>query len=108
MRLYPRADQTTIDDPEWGHFDAGPDGAFDLPEELAEQLRRFHVNKQPLWETDIERQNRLAAEELERRRDPMTLLAAVEQLVAAAATVQPEPSPTPAKRARKAASPAAE
>jgi len=103
MRLYPRAGQTAIDDPEYGHFDAGPDGGFDLPEDLAERLRRFHVDKAPVWETDIERQARLLNEELERRKDPATLLAAVEQLVAAAAQTAPtEPAPAKSRTAKKA------
>jgi len=84
MRLYPRAGQTAIDDPEHGHFDAGPDGGFDLPEPLGERLRRFHVDRAPMWETDIERQSRLISEELERRKDPATLLEAVEQIMRAA------------------------
>lgn len=95
MRLYSRAGATSLDDPEYGHFDAGADGGFDLPEELGERLHRFHVGKEPLWETDIERQHRLMQEELERRKDPATLLDAVQQLVAAAKAVTPEPAPVP-------------
>lgn len=108
MRLYSRTGATALDDPDYGHFDAGPNGEFDLPEDFAERLRRFHVGRQPLWETDIERQHRLINEELERRKDPATLLAAVEQLVSAAkaTTAEPAAEPSPAKpaRARKATS----
>lgn len=99
MRLYPRQGQTSIDHPEYGHFDANTDGSFDLPEDAAEQLRRFHVGGQPLWETDIERQNRLYHEELERRRDPATLMDAVQQLVNAAQAV-PAPAAVPAPPAQ--------
>lgn len=89
MRLYTRTGATTVDHPEYGHFDVDPDGWVDLPEELAEQLHRFHMAGKPMWETDLERQNRLVSEELERRKDPATLLSAVEQLVKAAGQVGP-------------------
>jgi hypothetical protein len=94
MRLYTRTGATTLDDPEFGHFDASPDGAFDLPEELSDRLNGFHVGGRPMWESDIERQRRLVSEEMERRKDPATLLAAVEQIMKAAqATVVPTPEP---------------
>lgn len=83
MRLYSRTGQTVLNDPEYGTFEPGPDGGFDLPEDLAERQRRFHVDKQPLWETDIGRQERLIAEEMERRKDPLTMLKLMEQMVAA-------------------------
>lgn len=107
MRLYTRTGATALDDARFGHFDAGPDGCFDVPEEFGEELRRFHLGGRAAWETDIERQHRLMAEELERRKDPATLLAAVEQIVAAAAAVTPSSPPAAAKtaKARKAADP---
>lgn len=101
MRLYTRTGATTLDDAQYGHFDAGPDGCFDVPEEFGEQMRRFHFGGRPAWETDIERQHRLMTEELERRKDPATLLQAVEQLVAAAAAAAPAPV-TKTSRGRKA------
>jgi hypothetical protein len=101
MRLYTRTGATTLDDPEYGHFDASPDGAFDLPEELSDRLNGFHVGGRPMWESDIERQRRLVSEEMERRKDPATLLAAVEQIMMAAkatvvSAVEPVPTPAPA------------
>lgn len=105
MRLYTRTGATTVDDPEYGHFDANPDGGFDLPEELAERLHAFHAAGQRLWENDIERQNRLIAEELERRKDPATLLSVVEQLMQAAQVAQA--TATPAKAETEADAPAA-
>lgn len=96
MRLYSRTGATALDDPEYGHFEAGPSGGFDFPDELSDRLHSFHVAGRPLWETDVERQHRLIAEEAARRQDPATLLAAVEQLVSAAkATAEPEPEPEP-------------
>ncbi|MGW2371667.1 hypothetical protein [Kitasatospora sp. NPDC001683] len=83
MRLYSRTGATALDDPRHGRIEADPShGGFDLPEELAEELRGF-----PAWETDVERQQRLVIEEIERRKDPATLLDAVQQLVQAAQTV---------------------
>jgi len=110
MRLYSRTGQTVLTDAEYGTFEAGPDGGFDLPEDLALREHAFHVGGRPLWETDVERQYRLAAEELDRRRDPATLMNAVQQLVNAAASVTPQaPTETPASkpaRDRKTAAPA--
>lgn len=113
MRLYTRTGATALNDPEFGHFEADEQGGFDLPEDLALRLHSFHVNKQPMWETDIERQHRTKSEDLERRKDPSTLLDAVEQILSVAATAtahvaKSEPAttaPAPAKttRARKAA-----
>jgi hypothetical protein len=89
MRLYSRTGATAVDHPEHGHFEAADDGGFDFPDELSDALHRYHVHGRPAWETAIERQNRLIDEELERRKDPATLLSAVEQLVAAASAVKP-------------------
>lgn len=108
MRLYPRAGQTAL-----AHagqtYTAGGDGGFDLPEYVALEVHAFHANGKPLWETDIERQHRLIAEEAERRKDPATLLDAVNQLVAAAQATVPPPPAAPPKtpRARSKSTPAA-
>lgn len=103
MRLYTRTGAIALDDTEYGHFDADSDGGFDFPDDLSDRLHRFAVRGRAAWETDVERQNRLIGEELERRKDPATLLEAVQQLVKAAKTVaEPEPAkPAPAKRATK-------
>lgn len=100
MRLYTRTGATALDHPTYGHFDADEQGGFNFPNELSDQLHGFAVAGRPLWETDIERQNRLIAEEMERRRDPATLMAAVQQLVdAAQSTKAPtEPPATPVRR----------
>ncbi|GAA2732316.1 hypothetical protein [Streptomyces nogalater] len=106
MRLYSRMGVTALDDPEYGNFQADETGAFDFPDGVSDRLHGFHYRGRPMWETDIERQNRLINEELERRKDPSTLLSAVEQLVkaasATAALTQPaapaEPAPAPAKK----------
>jgi hypothetical protein len=108
MRLYSRTGATALDDSRHGRIEADPGhGGFDLPEELAEELRGF-----PAWETDVERQQRLVLEEMERRKDPATLLDAVQQLVQAAQTVNAakqasdadETTPARASRARKTSS----
>jgi hypothetical protein len=107
VRLYSRKGDHTISHADYGQFTAGEDGGFDLPEDLGRQLARF-----PEWETDIDRQHRLGAEEVARRADPATLLGAVEQLVAAAQATQvappaPAPAPTGPKTTRARAKTAA-
>lgn len=104
MRLYSLMGTVALDDPEHGTFNADETGAFDFPEEVADRLHAFHFRGKPMWETEIERQQRLIGEELERRKDPATLLSAVEQLVKAASaagstefTLAPPPvEPVPA------------
>lgn len=114
MRLYTRTGATALDDPEYGHYEADEQGGFTFPDDLSDRLHRFHIGGQPAWETDIERQQRLMDEELERRKDPATLLSVVEQLMQAAQSQQ-APAAAPAKgapepvakapRARKRAAP---
>lgn len=84
MRLYSRTGVTRLDDPEHGTFDVDEAGGFNFPDEVSDRLHAFHMGGKPLWETDIERQRRLISEEMDRRKDPSTLLSAVEQLVKAA------------------------
>lgn len=95
MRLYTRTGAVALDDPDFGHFDAHPDGGFDFPDELSDRLHSFAVGGRPAWETDVERQRRLIAEELERRKDPASLLDAVQKLVAAAQASDQPPRPVP-------------
>ena len=108
MRLFSRDGATAVDDA-GVHYTPAADGGFDFPEDLGERMHAAHLAGKPLWEDSIERQQRLIAEEAARRADPATLLAAVEQLVAAAGATRPaEPAPVkaavkpaPAKTAAK-------
>jgi hypothetical protein len=84
MRLYTRTGAVALDDPEYGTFHADENGGFDFPDEVSDRLHSFHHRGEPMWETDTERQRRQVVEEMERRKDPATLLSAVEQLVRAA------------------------
>lgn len=84
MRIYSRRGAVAIDDPEYGRFEAEPDGGFDLPDDLSDKLVRFHQRGIPLWETEIDRGQRVTSEDLERRRDPANLLDAVQQILSAA------------------------
>ena len=126
MRLYTRTGAVALTDPATGRiYEADDQGGFDFPDDLSDGLHRFAVRGQPMWENDIERQRRVMNEELERRKDPATLLSAVEQILNAAkatqapAPVEPEPlvpvvepiEPEPVvkqTRKRAAAKPAAE
>lgn len=94
MRLYTRTGAVALTDPATGRiYEADAQGGFDFPDDLSDQLHRFAVRGRPMWETDIERQRRLMSEELERRKDPATLLSAVEQLVRAAQAVSVPAAP---------------
>ena len=100
MRLYTRTGATALTDPATGRiYEADEQGGFNFPDDLSDQLHRFAVRGQRMWESDIERQQRLIHEELERRKDPATLLGAVEQIMraaqaaAAAPVAKQEPQP---------------
>jgi hypothetical protein len=92
MRLYPFDDSTAAVTHAGIRYERAEDGGFDLPAEL----HSFHVQGKPVWETAIERQQRLIAEEAARRADPKTLLDAVEQLVRAAHAAAPPAAPAKA------------
>ncbi|MFF1284300.1 hypothetical protein ACFVY4_26610 [Streptomyces sp. NPDC058299] len=96
MRLYSRMGVIALDDPDYGTFRADEQGGFDFPDDVSDRLHGFHHQGKPMWETDVERQQRLMSEELERRKDPATLLSAVEQLVKAAAATSALTAPAPA------------
>lgn len=81
-RLYSLADAIAHDDPEYGHFVRKDDGGFAFPDDLSDTLLRFHVRGRPLWEDQIQRQQRVASEDLARQRDPAYLAGLVAQLVA--------------------------
>jgi hypothetical protein len=92
MRLYSRTGATAVDAPE-GHFEPVEDGGFDFPDALSTRMHATHVDGVQQWETAIERQRRVLAEEAERRQDPATLLAAVEKIVNIAETAPAPPAP---------------
>lgn len=78
MRLYTKTGASQVDDPEFGSFKADANGAFDgLPDAMYAKL-----HGRPGWENDQERELRMASEELEKFRDPASLLAAVKELSA--------------------------
>lgn len=74
MRLYSRTGGTRSDT-RYGSFTPDANGAFDFPDALSAELRG-----NPEWETDVERASRIATEELDKYRDPATLLAAVREM----------------------------
>jgi len=98
MRLYPR-DASTASVVHGGvRYEAAEDGGFDFPGDASDALHALHLRGEPMWETAIERQRRLIAEEAARRADPRTLLDAVEKLVAQAEAQASAPK-APAKAA---------
>lgn len=90
MRLYSRIGATAVADG-GEHYEAGEDGGFDFPDEVGARLHSFAAAGVPMWEDGIEQQQRILTEELERRKDPATLLDAVEQIRKAAQAVIPAP-----------------
>lgn len=94
MRLYTRLGATIVRHPEFGEYVVDADGAVDVPEALGRRMHATHFDGRLAWEDDAERAARLAADEDARRKDPATLLAAVEALTATVAT-------QPAVKARK-------
>lgn len=114
MRLYTRTGATAQTDPETGQiYTADEQGGFDFPDDLGERLHRFHIGKQPQWEDEEQRAQRIIDEEMARAKDPATLLAVVQQLAMlakAAIPAQPaavEPAAPAAEDAEPATRPAA-
>jgi hypothetical protein len=108
MRLYPRTgDVSVVTHPAHGTIKPAGDGGFDLPDELFTLLHNAAHGGVKLWETAIERQTRLIAEEHARRQSPEALYEAVSRLVAAAeggapgaaAKAAPAPKAAPAAKA---------
>lgn len=97
MRLYPRDASTASVEHGGVRYEPADDGGFDFPGPVSDHLHGFHVNGEPMWETSIERQRRLIAEEAARRADPRTLLDAVEELTRQAAAGAPAPRAAPVK-----------
>lgn len=73
-------------------YDADEHGVFSLPDHVAAELHPIHVGGQRAWEDENERVTRLEAERQARRRDPSTLLDAVEKLIAPSNPVAAAPS----------------
>lgn len=79
MRLYTRTGATQVS--AGGNvFTADENGAFEFPQDVGAEVRAFHVDGKPAWEDEAERGARLAAEQMERLRDPATLLAEVQKM----------------------------
>lgn len=107
MRLYSQVGATAHDDPDYGHFEPDDeDGGFPFPDEVSDLIGGFAVKGRKLWETEAERADRLHGQEMARRRDPASMLAAMEQnaeltrqlteLTTALAKAQLAQSPAPA------------
>lgn len=78
MRLYTTTGATRIDDPDYGSFTPDANGAFDgLPDAMYAKL-----HGRPGWENDAEREMRVVAEQLEKLRDPATMLAELQKMSA--------------------------
>ena len=78
MRLYNTEGAAQVDDPEYGTFRPDASGAFDgLPDGMYAKL-----HGRPGWENEAQRAARLAAEQMEKLRDPATMLAELQKMTA--------------------------
>jgi hypothetical protein len=81
MRLYTRTGATQVS--AGGNvYTADTDGAFEFPQDVGAEVHAFHVDGKPAWEDDAERAARLAAEQMEKLRDPATMLAELQKMTA--------------------------
>lgn len=101
MRLYPLGGDVAAVTSGGVQYKAAEDGGFDFPPDLTGHMHATAVGGVKQWETAIEKQHRLAAEELQRMRDPATLYEAVAKIVAAAQGAPAPPAKLPAKAAAK-------
>ena len=97
MILYSRAGACVVQH-EGVTYKPGPDAGFDFPDHVSDVVHSFAVGGRRLWETAVERQGRIMSEEMDRRRDPAELYAAVEKIVRAAESAS-EPAKTPRAKA---------
>lgn len=81
MRLYTRTGATQVS-AAGQVFTVDGNGAFEFPQELGAQMHSFHMDGKPAWEDDAERAARLAAEQMEKLRDPATMLAELQKMTA--------------------------
>jgi len=78
MRLYSLMGADQHVDPEYGRFTPDEAGGFDFPDEVSDALGGFAVKGRRLWETEEARADRLHGMEMARRRDPASMLTAME------------------------------
>ena len=102
MHLYSRTGASVVRH-EGVTYTPDPDGGFGFPDHVSDVLHPFAVRGERMWETDTERQRRILGEEMDRRRDPAELYAAVAR-IAAAADALPAPKAEAPKGRAKAAS----
>ena len=99
MRLYTLTDAASVGNDDYGDFEVAQDGSVQVPEPFGQFLLAQHTNGEAQWEDDAQRNARLVAEELERRRDPASAYDLLAQIVAqqapAAQVLVPEPAPVP-------------
>lgn len=84
MRLYTRFGVASVGDDDHGSFDVDEHGAVEVPHDLGMRMHATFQGGQQAWEDDAERNARLDAEDLAKRRDPAHLY----DLLASGAPVQ--------------------
>lgn len=78
MRLYSLMGADSHVTPDGTRYTPDDIGGFDFPDEVSDLIGGFAVKGRRLWETETERADRMHGMEMARRRDPASMLAAME------------------------------
>lgn len=78
MRLYSQVGADSHVTPDGTRYTPDDVGGFDFSDEVSDLIGGFAVKGRRLWETETERADRMHGMEMARRRDPSSLLAAME------------------------------
>lgn len=98
MRLYTLTGAQSVTNEDHGTFDVDPaTGAVEVPDALGRILHGTYFGGRRVWEDDAERSARLAAEDLERRRDPAVLYDLLQQRLGADTPAPSAPAAKPRK-----------
>ena len=79
MYLYSLVGADAHKDPEYGLFTPDGSGAFPFPDEVSDVLVTCAVRGRKQWETEEARAERMHGQEMARRRDPASVLTAMEE-----------------------------
>jgi hypothetical protein len=91
MRLYTTTTAASVGNDDHGVFTVDPaTSAVEVPDEYGAFLNTLHVDGHKAWETDAERHDRLATEDLERRRDPAAIYDLFESKIGSLAGFDPD------------------
>jgi hypothetical protein len=79
MRLYSLMGADSHVTPDGTRYTPDDAGGFDFPDEVSDPIERCAVKGRRMWETEGERADRMHGMEMARRRDPASMLTAMEE-----------------------------